>query len=111
MSPDARGLPHLQPPIPGEELLISREASVQFAGTPAFVFRVISVCPKPTYDGWAWVTGYQLDGRGQAVAKREIFVRLAGLKRVRRADGRLTSGSAVVSRRNTRWTPPRQRRL
>ncbi len=64
---DPRALPRLQPPTPGEELLISREASVQFARTPAFVFRVISVCPRPTYDGWAWVTGYQLDGQGQAV--------------------------------------------
>ncbi len=106
---DPRALPRLQPPTPGEELLISREASVQFARTPAFVLRVISVCPRPTYDGWAWVTGYQLDGQGQAVTKREIFVRLAGLKRVRRSEGRLTSGSPFVSRPNTRWTPPQQR--
>ncbi|WP_229398850.1 hypothetical protein [Micromonospora okii] len=108
MSPDARALAHLRPPTPEEEVLISREASVQFAGQPAFVFRVISVCPKPTYAGWLWVTGYQLDGPGNAVAKREIYVRLAGLKRVHRADGP-GSGSALVSRPGARRTPPQQR--
>jgi hypothetical protein len=46
---------------------------------------VISVCPKPTYRGWAWLTGYQLDDRGNAVEKREIFVQLAGLHPVRRS--------------------------
>ncbi|MGW0434602.1 hypothetical protein ACWDV4_18950 [Micromonospora sp. NPDC003197] len=72
--------PQPRPPEPGDELWISREASVQFA-RQRFVFRVISVDPKPTYRGWAWVTGYQLDEQGNAVAKREIFVRLAGLRR------------------------------
>ena len=73
--------PQPQPPEPGDELWIGRDASVQFAGQPRFVLRVISVCPKPTYRGWAWITGYVLDGKGNAVAKREIFVRLAGLRR------------------------------
>ncbi|HEY0698933.1 MAG TPA: hypothetical protein VGD43_14125 [Micromonospora sp.] len=78
--------PQPQPPERGEELWIGREASVQFAGQPCFMFRVISVCPKPTYRGWAWITGYQLDEKGNAVARREIFVRLAGLRPVRRSD-------------------------
>lgn len=109
MSPDARATAHLRPPTPGEELLISREASVQFARQPAFMFRVISVCPKPNYPGWVWVTGYQLDGQGHAVTKREIYVRLAGLQRVRRSDGYPGSDSAFVSRPDTRRTPPQQR--
>lgn len=71
-------------PAPGEELLITRDSSVQFAGQ-RFTFRVISVSQQPTYYGWAWLTGYQLDERGQAVAKREIYVRLVGLRRIRRS--------------------------
>ncbi|MEH1018012.1 hypothetical protein V6U90_33805 [Micromonospora sp. CPCC 206060] len=74
----------LRRPRPGEELLISWDASVQFAGQPPFTFRVISVSPDPTYHGWVWLTGYQLNDRGQAVAKREIYVRLAGLRPARR---------------------------
>lgn len=77
-------------PTPGDELWIGREASVQFAGQPRFVFRVISVCPKPTYHGWVWLTGYQLDTRGNAVAKREIFVQLAGLRRAVRRPAQQT---------------------
>jgi hypothetical protein len=76
--------PQPRSPKPGEELWIDREASVQFL-RQRFRFRVISVCPKPTYRGWAWVTGYQLDDRGNAVSKREIFVQLAGLHPVRRS--------------------------
>ncbi|RZT82530.1 hypothetical protein EV382_5839 [Micromonospora violae] len=76
--------PQPRSPKPGEELWIDREASVQFR-RQRFMFRVISVCPKPTYRGWAWVTGYQLDARGNAVDKREIFVQLAGLHPVRRS--------------------------
>jgi hypothetical protein len=41
---------------------------------------VISISLKPTYDGWIWLAGYVLDQRGQAVAKREIFVQLAGVR-------------------------------
>ncbi|GAA2216776.1 hypothetical protein ACFY2R_10500 [Micromonospora olivasterospora] len=74
----------LRPPAPGQELWITREASVQFV-SQRFLFRVISVCPKPTYQGWAWLTGYVLDSRGTAVDKREIFVRLAGLRPAQRA--------------------------
>ncbi|MFI6240842.1 hypothetical protein ACIBEF_13285 [Micromonospora sp. NPDC050795] len=70
--------PQPRSPKPGDELWIDREASVQFR-RQRFRFRVISVCPKPTYRGWAWLTGYQLDARGNAVDKREIFVQLAGL--------------------------------
>ncbi|MEH1012456.1 hypothetical protein V6U90_04935 [Micromonospora sp. CPCC 206060] len=74
----------LRRPRPGEELLINRDSSVQFAGQPPFTFRVISVSTYPTYHGWVWLTGYQLDDLGKAVAKREIYVRLAGLRPVRR---------------------------
>lgn len=80
-----------QHPAAGEELVIGPAASVQFAKQSSFVFRVISVCPQPTYPGWVWLIGYQLDGQGRAVARREIYVRLAGLRRASRSDARLRS--------------------
>ena len=70
-------------PEPGALIRVDRGASAQFAGQPGFSFRVISVCGKPTYRGWAWITGYVLDQEGNATEKREIFVRLAGLRLVR----------------------------
>jgi hypothetical protein len=69
-------------PEPGDLLRIDGRASVQFAGDRALTFRVVSVCPRPTYTGWVWLTGYVLDRRGQAVDRREVFVQLAGLYRV-----------------------------
>jgi hypothetical protein len=66
-------------PLPGEVVVVGPSASVQFSGTHGFKFRVIHVDARPTYDGWVWLDGYQLDGRGQAVARRKIFVRRSGL--------------------------------
>ncbi len=43
---------HLPASTPGEELVIGPAASVQSARQPGFVFRMISVCPQPTYPGW-----------------------------------------------------------
>ncbi|GAB2923050.1 hypothetical protein GCM10027280_07670 [Micromonospora polyrhachis] len=69
-------------PEPGDVLRIDGAASVQFRGECALVFRVISVCKKDTYRGWAWITGYVLDQAGLAVEKREIFVMKSGLRPV-----------------------------
>jgi hypothetical protein len=44
------------------------------------LFRVIRVHDWPTYDGWAWLDGYQLNAAGDAVARRSIFVQLVGLQ-------------------------------
>jgi hypothetical protein len=44
------------------------------------LFRVIRVHDWPTYDGWAWLDGYQLDASGDAVERRSIFVQLTGLQ-------------------------------
>ncbi|MFI7426351.1 hypothetical protein ACIBPB_05145 [Micromonospora sp. NPDC049836] len=68
-------------PRAGDLLRIDGRASVQFAGERALTVRVVAVCPRPTYAGWVWLTGYVLDRRGQAVARREVFVQLAGLRR------------------------------
>ena len=66
----------------GDVVIVGRSASVQFAGRAGFPFRVVSVDARPTYAGWVWLDGYQLNSRGHAVARRRIFVRLAGLGRI-----------------------------
>jgi hypothetical protein len=67
----------------GDVVIVGRSASVQFAGRAGFTFRVVSVDARLTYAGWVWLDGYQLDNRGRAVSRRRIFVRQAGLGRVR----------------------------
>ncbi|MGW1062647.1 hypothetical protein [Micromonospora rubida] len=67
-------------PSPGDLLTIDGRASVQFAGDRALTFRVVSVPDLPTYHGWIWLSGYVLDHRGLATAKREVYVQLAGLR-------------------------------
>jgi hypothetical protein len=66
-------------PSPGDLLIIDDRASVQFAGGRALTFRVVSVSDQPTYQGWIWLTGYVLNRRGEATARREVYVQLAGL--------------------------------
>jgi hypothetical protein len=65
-------------PRAGDLLYVTRSASVQFIN-PIF-FRVIRMLGWPTYDGWLWLDGYQLNIKGYAVARRPIFVRQAGLR-------------------------------
>jgi len=64
-------------PRSGDVVRLTRAASVQF--TDPILFRVIRVHDWPTYDGWAWLDGYQLDSSGDAVERRSIFVQIAGL--------------------------------
>ncbi|MBQ1057264.1 hypothetical protein KBX35_20985 [Micromonospora sp. C32] len=71
----------MRAPRPGDLLRVDGRASVQFGGDRALTFRVVSVGAEVTHMGWLWLTGYVLDSRGSATAKREIFVRLAGLRR------------------------------
>jgi len=59
-------------------LRVTKAASVQFL--EPMLFRVIRVHDWPTYDGWAWLDGYQLNGAGDAVERRSIFVQLQGLQ-------------------------------
>lgn len=83
-------------PQTGDLLRIDGRASVQFAGNRSLTFRVVSVCDRPTYAGWVWLTGYVINRRGQATAKREVYVQLAGL--------RPATGTPAPSR--SRWTRP-----
>jgi len=65
-------------PRAGDIVHVTREASVQFL--KPIMFRVIRVLDWPTYDGWMWLDGYQLNSAGDAVERRSIFVQQAGLK-------------------------------
>lgn len=64
-------------PRSGDVLRVTREASVQFV--EPMLFRVIRVHDWPTYDGWVWLDGYQLNSAGDAVERRSIFVQVGGL--------------------------------
>ncbi|WP_431906414.1 hypothetical protein [Micromonospora carbonacea] len=62
----------------GDVLHITAACSVQF--TNPMMFRLIKARHDlVTYDHWIWLDGYQLDAKGEAVARREIFVLWAGL--------------------------------
>ncbi|MGS2618609.1 hypothetical protein ACVCAH_29370 [Micromonospora sp. LZ34] len=81
-------------PAPGDLLVVDGRASVQFAGSRALTLRVVSVADGPAYPGWVWLTGYVLDHRGDAIAKREVYVQLTGLRPTtrRRATARSRAG-------------------
>ncbi|MBQ1024635.1 hypothetical protein [Micromonospora sp. C95] len=71
----------LTTPRAGDLLRVGPEASVQFIRPILFrVIRVLDDWTRTSYDGWIWLEGYQLDSRGDAVARRAIFVIKAGLR-------------------------------
>lgn len=84
-------------PQPGDVLLVTRRASVQFV--KPITLRVIRVHDWPTYHGWMWLDGYQLNRAGDAVQRRSIFVMSDGLQLVAaRADCSVPRGGAAVVR-------------
>ncbi len=99
--------PHDPRPRPqirsGDVLHVTKAASVQFV-TP-ILFRVIRVHDWPTYEGWVWLDGYELNTAGDAVERRSIFVQFAGLRPVGNApdprvrNSRTPRANAVVQRR------------
>ncbi|MEU5908516.1 hypothetical protein [Micromonospora sp. NPDC047527] len=70
-------------PRSGDVLHVTRAASVQFLRP--IMFRVIRVLEWPTYDGWLWLDGYELNTAGDAVNRRSIFVQRDGLRQVQAA--------------------------
>ncbi|MFG3554937.1 hypothetical protein ACGGAQ_11145 [Micromonospora sp. NPDC047557] len=63
----------------GDLVHLTTAASVQFL-RPILV-RVIRELPeRHTYDGWVWIEGYQLNAAADAVARRELYVRRAGVR-------------------------------
>lgn len=61
----------------GATLTLDRCASPQFVHP--ITVRVIRVLDRPTYPGWAWVEGYELNGSGTAVRRRQLYVRCDGV--------------------------------
>ncbi|MDG6101204.1 hypothetical protein Daura_00245 [Dactylosporangium aurantiacum] len=83
-------------PKTGDVLRVTRAASVQFV--QPMLFRVIRVHDWQTYDGWAWLDGYQLNATGDAVERRSIFVQLQGLQPgVVKSSQRAAAGRVPVS--------------
>jgi len=68
-------------PRSGDVLHVTRAASVQFL--EPLLFRVIRVHDWPTYHGWVWLDGYELNASGDAVDRRSIFVQIDGLRQLR----------------------------
>lgn len=66
---------HLQP---GVVLIINQRASIQFQKKP-FLFRLIGIERHDHLSEWIWLEGYQLKTNGDAVEKRLIYVKIAGL--------------------------------
>lgn len=82
-------------PRSGDVLHVTRAASVQFA--EPLLFRVIRVHDWPTYDGWVWLDGYELNMAGEAVERRSIFVQVNGLRQVGTAPDVRTRNSRRLS--------------
>ena len=62
---------------------IGHAASVQFGGDNGFNFQIIRIDGTPTYEGWLWLDGYQLNPSGDATERRRIVVQSARLRPVR----------------------------
>ncbi|MBQ0980628.1 hypothetical protein [Micromonospora sp. M61] len=63
----------------GDVIRLTTAASVQFM--KPIVVRVIRELPdRHTYDGWLWLDAYELGKKGEAVARRELFVMRAGVQ-------------------------------
>lgn len=68
------------PPRPGDTVVVGQAASVQFGPGRALVMRLVKIGPPVTADGFGWIEGYVLNQQGNATERREVFVRLAGLR-------------------------------
>lgn len=103
----------------GTVLRIGRAAGVQYGGDRTLTIRVVSVDPRPTYEGSAWVTGYVLNRRGDATAKRELYIDVtAGVEvlstpatrpAARPASGQPRPPATRVPPRRTPTNPPPHR--
>ncbi|GAB3185893.1 hypothetical protein FHX75_13499 [Micromonospora palomenae] len=71
----------------GDLLHLTRAASVQFS-RPIVVRVIRELTDRHPYHGWSWIEAYELDARGTAVAKRELFVLLNGVRWLSRAPSR-----------------------
>ncbi|WP_320069579.1 hypothetical protein [Micromonospora sp. RTGN7] len=102
MTADRRAGVDLAQLRPGAVVHIDGQASVQFGGERALRLRLVAVDDRPTYYGWVWLTGYVLGPGGDAVAKRELYVQLGGLRL-------LAPAPAVVQQQRRAAAPVRVR--
>jgi hypothetical protein len=70
---------HLLASVAGDVLHLTRAASVQFI-RPISVRVIRELTDRHTYCGWTWIEAYQLNERGEATAKRELYVQRSGLR-------------------------------
>ncbi|WP_431936314.1 hypothetical protein [Micromonospora sp. RP3T] len=88
----------------GDLLRLDRAASVQFC-RPITVRVIREITDRQTFDGWTWIEVYELDGRGDAVAKRELFVKPAGLHWLNTEAGERPAASRIVPIATRRRVP------
>ena len=79
-------------PKSGDLLYLGRAASPQFGGDRGIRFRLIRVHDWSTYEGWVWLDGYQLDGRGDAIERRSVFVIIDGIQVIPNRVGEQAAG-------------------
>lgn len=79
----------------GDLLRLDRAASVQFC-RPITVRVIREITDRQTFDGWTWIEVYELDGKGDAVAKRELFVQPIGLRWLNARAGERPAASRIV---------------
>ncbi|MFI5928163.1 hypothetical protein ACIA3K_19485 [Micromonospora sp. NPDC051543] len=80
----------------GDVVLVGAACSPQFTANRALRLRIVSVGETDPYHDWIWLTGYVLDARGDATAKREVYVMKAGVVIQRR-----TAPAGVQPRRSS----------
>ncbi|MEV7328121.1 hypothetical protein [Micromonospora sp. NPDC093244] len=78
----------------GDLLYLTSAASPQF--TRPITVRVIrALSDRHTYHGWLWIDAYQLGPRGDAVARRELYLMPAGAQWLTTPMARRTSSGLV----------------
>lgn len=68
-------------PRPGDIVRVGAGCGVPHCFRP-IDFRLIRVQPGSTWEGMAFLDGYELDRRGAAVERRTVYVIVAGLRLV-----------------------------
>ena len=96
-----RAAVNARPITAGDLFRLDRRASVQFCH-PVTVRVIREIVDRSTFDGWTWIEAYELDGKGEAVAKRELFVQPSGLRRLNVTAG---EGPSIGRRARTAARP------
>ena len=90
----------------GEVVRLTRAASPQFI-RPLAVRVIRELTDRHTYAGWLWFEGYQLNRRGEAVCRRELYALRAGVHRVDDAPGNVPPRRRSPRRPLAAWTGAR----